>query len=90
MAPNHDKTFSLHTDASYVGLGALLTQKDDTNLNKPVAYYSRKLIEREQNYTATEIELLGVVEAVRHFSMYLLGKAFQLVTDYRALVHLLK
>ena len=90
VAPNHDKTFSLHTDASYVGLGAVLTQKDDNNLDKPVAYYSRKLIEREQNYTATEIELLGVVEAVKHFSVYLLGKAFRLVTDHRALVHLTK
>ncbi len=67
-----------------------MTQKDDNNFDKPIAYYSRKLIKREQNYTATEIELLGVVEAIRHFAVYLLGKRFRLLTDHRALVHLEK
>jgi len=90
VAPNQDRTFSLHTDASYVGLGAVLTQKGDSNLDQPVAYYSRQLTEREQNYTATEIEMLAVVEAVKHFAIYLLGKPFKLLTDHRALVHLEK
>ena len=86
--PDHSKTFSLHTDASYVGIGAVLTQLDELDQERPIAYYSRKLLEREKKYSATEVELLGVVEAAKHFSVYLLGQPFKLLTDHKALIHL--
>ena len=88
VAPDYTKQFRLHTDASYVGLGAVLTQPDNSNQDRPVAYFSRRLLEREKNYSATEIELLSVVEAVKHFSFYLLGQSFILRTDHKALLHL--
>ena len=79
--------FVLQTDASGVGLGAVLSvQRDDEEL--PVAFYSRKLQPRERKYSATELEGLAVVAAVQHFDVYLITHPFIIETDHRALTFL--
>ena len=51
------------TDASAIGLGAVLEQKwDDEWL--PVAFWSRKLKDAETRYSATDLEWLAVVDSV--------------------------
>ena len=47
--------FLLQTDASGVGLGAVLSVLRDGE-ELPVAFYSRKLQPRERRYSATELE----------------------------------
>lgn len=88
IAPDYSKPFLLATDGSYAGIGAVLSQIDDNNDERRVAYYSRRLSAAERNYAVTEVELLAVVEAVKHFQIYLLGKTFNLITDHKALVYL--
>ena len=79
--------FILQTDASSVGLGAVLSvQRDGEEL--PVAFYSRKLQPRERRYSATELEGLAVVAAVHHFDAYLITHPFTIETDHKALVFL--
>lgn len=78
----------LHTDASDRGLGGVLLQQDNQGEEKPIAYFSRKLLPRQTNYTVTRKECLAVVEAVKHFEPYLLGAPFTLVTDHKALLAL--
>jgi RNase H-like domain found in reverse transcriptase len=51
------------TDASYVGIGAVLEQKYDDGLH-PVAYASRKWNSAEQNYQTHNRELLAIIYAV--------------------------
>eukprot|EP00794_Sanderia_malayensis_P016448 gene16448-biopygen12123 len=80
-----DRLKSVLTDASDVGLGAVLTQLDDSGHERVISYASRTLTSREQNYTAMEKEALAVVFATEHFRVYLLGRQFQLITDNRAL-----
>ena len=63
----------------------MLTQLDTSGHERVISYASRTLSGREQNYTAMEKEVLAVVFATKHFSVYLLGRKFQLVTDNRAL-----
>ena len=65
--PNFEREFLLETDASGVGLGALLQQQQNDGSLRPLAYASRTLQAHEQNYGITELEALGVVWAVRHF-----------------------
>ena len=87
--PEFDRGSLLDTDASGVGLGAVLAQKQNDGSVRPVAYASRTLQPHEQNYGVTELEALGVVWAVRHFRHYLYGHHCDVFTDHKALKSLL-
>ena len=85
--PLPSDSYLLQTDASGVGLGAVLSVcRGDQEL--PVAFHSRKLKERERRYSASELEGLAVVDAVQHFGAYLIPQSFTIETDHRALVYL--
>ena len=84
MLPNIDEEFILRTDASDVGLGATVLQNRDGQIF-PVAYASRKLLERERRYSAMDRGCLGIVWGIKNFAMYLYGKPFTLQTDHRPL-----
>ena len=58
--PDFSRDFCLQTDASDRGCGAVLSQMDDDGFEHPVAYYSRKLLPREQKYSAIEKECLAI------------------------------
>lgn len=87
-APDYSLPFTLQTDASFSGLGAVLSQTDKDNKEHPVAFWSRKTLDRETRYSASEVECLAAVEAIKHFAHYLHGAHFTLVTDHRALTSL--
>ena len=57
--PSLDKTFMLETDASILGLGAVLSQVQDDGQSQPVAYASHSLTAPERNYAITELETLS-------------------------------
>lgn len=83
--PDFTLPFSVHTDASDVGIGGMLTQIFDGE-EHPIAYYSRSLNRQERNYSATEKEALAVVNVVEHFRPYLEGhKPFKIITDHASL-----
>ncbi|XP_064470265.1 uncharacterized protein LOC135385018 [Ornithodoros turicata] len=86
-APDFNKPFVLRTDASDVGLGAVLLQKGESDLH-PVAYASRKLCPREQAYSAIEKECLAIVWAIKRFHLFLYGTHFTLQTDHQPLRYL--
>ena len=84
--PNYSQIFQLQTDASDVGVGAVLSQGGAED--QPIAYFSKKLLDRERNYSTVEKECLAILLGVKAFAIYLLGKPFVLRTDNRALVWL--
>ena len=55
--PNINLPMILHTDASDVGVGATLSQKDDGGELRLVACRSRKLSSAEKNYPVHEKEM---------------------------------
>lgn len=83
--PDVDKGFHLRTDASNVGVGAVILQYED-GIPKPIAYASRKLSNSEKNYSAIEKECLAMVWAIGKFKFYLYGKSFTIETDHQPLV----
>ncbi|UYV67705.1 hypothetical protein LAZ67_5001654, partial [Cordylochernes scorpioides] len=76
-------------DASPVGLGAVLLQRQNDGSKKPVAYASRSLTNVERRYSQIEKEALGCVWAVEHFNDYLWGNKFVLKTDHKPLIYML-
>jgi len=83
--PDFSRTFVLHCDASGVGVGVVLAQRDDDGREYAVAYASRTLKAAERKYSTTEKECLAVVYGVGRFRMYLLGSRFEIITDHRSL-----
>ena len=86
ISPDFDRPFILQTDASDRGLGAVLSQHAEDDQEHPVAYWSRKLLPREQRYSTIEKECLAIKLGVAAFQVYLLGRQFSIETDHRSLV----
>ena len=83
-SPDFNQLFTVQTDASSVGIGAVLLQEVDGEL-KPVVFLSRKLLDRETRYSTVEKECLAMKWAINSLRYYLLGRQFILETDPCAL-----
>ncbi|MEE4247051.1 MAG: RNase H-like domain-containing protein, partial [Kangiellaceae bacterium] len=82
--------FIVDCDASETRIGAVLAQVQSDGTERPIAYFSRKMKVTEQRYPITRQELLAVVDSLRQFRFFLIGKKFLVRTDHRALTWLLK
>ena len=87
--PRPDAPFVLDTDASDLGLGAVLGQVQD-GVERVIRYGSRTLQKPERNYCVTRRELLAIVTFVKQFQHYLVGSRFLVRTDHAALFWLLR
>jgi hypothetical protein len=68
--------FTLETDASDFAIGAVLSQPESSQSNSPihpVAFFSRKLLDAECNYTIHDKELLAIVDSMKFWRHYLAG-----------------
>lgn len=81
--------FLLETDASGIGLGAVLSQKQKDGEYHPIAYASRSLQPSEKNYGISELETLALVWAVKYFRTYILGHPCTVLMDHAACLSLL-
>lgn len=83
-----DETW-LYTDASPVGLGAVLVQAkidaEGQKVMRPVAFASKALTAPETKHPQTQREALAVVWGVEKFHYYLIGRSFNLVVDHQPL-----
>ena len=101
VQPDFYLPFVIVTDASHEGLGGYLAQSQSfTGGNSPnqslpndlkvIAYCSRTLQGSERNYAATELEALGILNALNKFRVYILGHEVHVFCDHSALVHILR
>lgn len=83
---NPNANTEVHCDASSSGLAGILMQEIDRKWH-PVYYYyySRNTTEAETKYHSFELEALAVVETLKKFRVYLLGRQFKVVTDCSAI-----
>lgn len=85
-APRWDRRFILATDASRRGLGAVLMQTTESGERVVVSFASRALSSAEGHYSASQLEMLAIVFALRRYEYYLRGRRFDLWSDHRSLV----
>ncbi|KAM0721485.1 hypothetical protein Q7P37_002409 [Cladosporium fusiforme] len=78
---------TVETDASDYAIGACLSQPNEKRKLRPVAYLSRKMTPAELNYEIHNKELLAIVEAFRHWRIYLEGhpEEITVITDHKNL-----
>ncbi|UYV68013.1 hypothetical protein LAZ67_5002793, partial [Cordylochernes scorpioides] len=86
---NLNSPTELITDASPIGLGAVLIQTQQNGIKRPIAYASRSLTDTEKRYSQIEKETLGCVWAIEHFNTYIWGRKFVLETDNKPLIYML-
>ena len=78
-AIENDIPFRVETDASEFAIGAILTQAQ-----RPIAFFSRTLNKSEVNHSSIEKEAYAIVESLRHWRHYLIGRHFEVFTDQKS------
>jgi hypothetical protein len=81
--PDFSATFIVETDASDLGIGAVLMQKD-----QPVAFMSKALGPNHQKLSIYEKEFLALIMAVEKWRPYLQRQEFIIRTDHKSLSYL--
>ena len=82
--PDFSKPFFLDTDASNIGVGAVLEQEFD-GVRKPVGFFSKHLTAAQRKYSALERELLAIVLAIEHFHHLVFGHELTVISDHQPL-----
>ncbi|GJX46462.1 retrotransposon protein, putative, ty3-gypsy subclass [Tanacetum coccineum] len=81
--PDGPKDFVVFCDASRLGLGYVLMQRD-----KVIAYASRQLKIHKKNYTTHDLELGACVFALKIWRHYLYGTKSVIYTDHKSLQYI--
>ncbi len=83
--PDTQLPFKIQTDASKIGIGAVLMQTH-SNGDLPVAYLSKKFTTTQMNWPATEQECYAIIYAIEKWNKYLDGQEFIIETDHKPLL----
>jgi hypothetical protein len=81
--PNFAEVFTVETDASDVGMGAVLMQK-----GQPLAYLSKALSEKNKHLSIYDKEFLTLIMAVERWRSYLQYQEFVILTNHQSLCYL--
>lgn len=81
--PDFTKPSVIETDASEIGIGAVLSQD-----KHPIAYMSKALGPRTRGLSTYEKECLAILLAIEHWRSYLQYAEFTILTDHKSLMNL--
>jgi len=87
-SPDFSKPFIIRTDASLDGVGGVLLQMSDQNIEVPIYFESRTLTPAELNYSVTDLEGTTVYYCVQKFKAYITSSPFTTIvyTDHKPLI----
>lgn len=67
---DHGSETELHCDASSMGYGAVLLQKQKDEQFHPVFFFSKRTTNAESRYHSFELEMLAIINALKRFKIY--------------------
>ena len=82
---DENKPTFIYTDASGIGVAAILKPPQEDNILHPVEYFSRKLRIAETKKKAIHLECLAIKEALVFWQHWLIGKSFTVISDHKPL-----
>ena len=88
--PNPNKPYALYTDASDLALGAVLTQRDNNNNERPIAFISKAFTDAQKRWCTLERESFAILYSLDKLKTYLRGADFEIFTDNKPCVSLTK
>lgn len=81
--PDFQRTFEVETDASDIGIGAVLMQQ-----GQPIAFLSKALGESHKHLSIYEKEFLALIMAIERWRQYLQRQEFVIHADHKSLAYL--
>lgn len=87
-APTYSQPFHLFVDASNLGFGAALMQKDEAGEWVPLLFASKKACKTQAAWCPTDREVYAVLWGLRTVEKFILGSEIVVYTDHKALIHL--
>nr|GEW88765.1 hypothetical protein [Tanacetum cinerariifolium] len=78
--PNFEHVFQVKCDAFGLGVGGVLSQ-----LNRPIAFFSKKLNDTRRRYNTYDKEFYAIVRNLKYWRHYLLPAEFILYSEHQAL-----
>ncbi|GFS74468.1 retrovirus-related Pol polyprotein from transposon opus [Trichonephila clavipes] len=84
-----DKPYTIHSDASQIGIAACLSQKCG-DMCYPIAYASQKLSKTQQSWSTIEREAFAIVWSLKKIEVWVFGTEIEFYTDHNPLPYLTK
>ncbi|GFX30552.1 retrovirus-related Pol polyprotein from transposon 17.6 [Trichonephila clavipes] len=88
-SPVPEKPYTIHSDASQIGIAACLSQKCGDKCY-PIAYASQKLSKTQQSWSTIEREAFAIVWSLKKFEVWVFGTEIEFYTDHNPLPYLTK
>ncbi|KII62819.1 Retrovirus-related Pol polyprotein [Thelohanellus kitauei] len=79
LDPNN--TLILTTDASSVGVGAVLLHRLPDESERPISHASKTLSDQQRKYSQMKREGMAIIYGLKMFHQYLYGYTFEIITD---------
>ena len=88
--PDYSRGFRLTVDASATAIGGCLSQLDDDDRDRPVSFFSKKLLPAERKYDAINREALAIIYGLKVNRPTILGREVSILSDNAPLTWMLK
>jgi len=70
VSPDYSKDFHIFSFASKDTIVGVLLQKNDQNMEQPIAFMSKALRDEELKYSTMEKQAYALVQSLKHFRSY--------------------
>ena len=80
--------FNIFSDANDSVVAGALSQTDKKGLERPIAFYSRKLNSTQRAWSTIEKEAYAILEALKRFENFVFGYEIHVYSDHNPLTYL--